>query len=105
MSRRIASAERQSRAQVLQWRAEERILDIVVIAGHHSQLIRHGVSRTGPHDLKYLVAETVHTKGSIVNIRVVVRLAALANEASPDIRKGGLRIAGRSKSNVFVTGI
>ena len=77
----------------------------MVIGADHIQFVGYGVFRTGPHDLENLVTKTVHAEGRIVDVRVVERVAALANEVSRDIGKSGLRIAGRGISNVFVTGV
>jgi hypothetical protein len=60
---------------------------------------------SGPHDMETFVTKTVHAEGCIVNIRVVERVTALAKKVSRDVGKGGLRIAGRHISDMFVAGI
>src|SRR4029077_2968657 len=85
--------------------AEEGILDVMVIGADHIQFVGNGVFHTGPHDVEYPVAKTVHTEGCIDDIRVVKRVTALAKKGSRNIGKSGLRIAGRHKSNLFVTGV
>src|SRR6266403_4965148 len=85
--------------------AERGILDVMVIGADHIQFIRDGVFRTGPHDLQDPVTKAVHSEGRIVDIRVVERCTALTKKASRDIGKSGLRIAGRQKSKMFVTGV
>src|SRR5258705_13484121 len=85
--------------------AEKGILDVMVICADHIQVIRDGVFRTGPHDLQDPVTKAVHTEGGIVDIRVVERCTTQTKKASRDIGKSGLRIAGRHKSKMFVTGV
>ncbi len=86
-------------------RAKVGILAVVVIGGHHIQFVGDGVFRTSPQDVPNPVAKTVDTEGPIVNVRVVDRGTSLAKKGSRNIGESGLRIAGRRKSNSFVTAV
>ena len=77
----------------------------MVIGGDHIQFVGNGVFHTGPHDVQSPVTKTIRTEGRIVDIRVVERHTVLAKKASRDIGKSGLRIAGRHKSDLFITGV
>ena len=85
--------------------AEEGVLDIMVIGADHIQIFGNSVLGPDPHDLESLVTKTVHAEGCVVDIRAVERIAAQTKKGSRDVRKSGLRIAGRPISNVFVTGV
>ena len=76
----------------------------MIIAADYVQLVGHGVFCADRHHLQDIVAEPVHAERQIVDVGVVERRAARANEVAGDIGESSLGIAGRAVADVFVAG-
>src|ERR1700738_1153424 len=79
-------------------------LVVMIISANHVQIVSDGVFHSSPEYMEQLVAGA---ESRVVNVRVVDRSAAGADEVSRDITKtspGGKRIAGGRILNEFVSG-